>query len=172
MYFTNRYIHDTRSGLLLLGDIWICHDESKSTVLYRFPLLCAVLPSTVIRFAVMKLSKTKLLTTLFFIISEKMSENSPSSFVSEKAMVTCRICLTTLRKKYYKTHLKKIHPRANTDDLSGKDQLKISGMFLLGGEGSSKPNEKKLEVRKGKKTPTILTQTMQLIRILLEELNS
>ena len=80
-----------------------------------------------------------------------MSENSPSSFVSEKAMVTCKFCLTTLRKKYYKTHLKKIHPRANTDDLSGKDQLKISGMFLLGGEGSSKPNEKEAGSEKGGK---------------------
>ena len=81
-----------------------------------------------------------------------MSENSPSSFVSEKVMVTCRICLTTLRKKNYKTHLKKIHPKANTDDLSGKDQLKISSMFSLGGEeGSSKPNEKEAGSEKGGK---------------------
>ena len=59
-----------------------------------------------------------------------MEENiSSSSFVSEKAMITCRLCLTTLRLKNYKSHLKRIHPKANHEDMSGKDQLKISNMF-------------------------------------------
>ena len=62
-----------------------------------------------------------------------MEENSPSSaFVSETAMVKCRFCQTTLRKKNYKSHLKNIHPKQDCEDLSGKDQLKISSMFFKG----------------------------------------
>ena len=62
-----------------------------------------------------------------------MEEHSPSSaFVSETAMVKCRFCQTTLRKKNYKTHLKNIHPKQDCEDLSGKDQLKISNMFFKG----------------------------------------
>ena len=74
-----------------------------------------------------------------------MSASSPSSsFVSERAMVTCRLCQITLRKKNYKSHLKKRHPKANIDDLSGKDQLKLSNMFLLG-ESTRDKNEKEVE---------------------------
>ena len=69
-----------------------------------------------------------------------MEGNSSSSgFVSETAMVKCRICQTSLRKKNYKTHLKKVHPIADCEDLSGKDQQKISSMFFTG--RSSKGND-------------------------------
>ena len=85
MYFTNRNALDTRSGLLLLGDVWICHDESKSTVLYRFPLLCAVLPSNVTRFAVMKLSKTKLLTTFFLLFQKKCQKTAHQVLLAKKS---------------------------------------------------------------------------------------
>ena len=71
--------------------------------------------------------------------------SSPSSsFVSERVMVTCRLCQITLRKKNYKSHLKKRHPKANINDLSGKDQLKLSNMFMLG-ESRSDNNEKEVE---------------------------
>ena len=69
-----------------------------------------------------------------------MEDNiSSASFVSETAMVKCRVCQTSLRKKNYKTHLKNIHPKKDYEDLSGKDQLKLSNMFFRG--KSSKKSE-------------------------------
>ena len=69
-----------------------------------------------------------------------MEDNiSSASFVSETAMVKCRVCQTSLRKKNYKTHLKKIHPKEDYEDLSWKDQLKLSKMFFRG--KSSKKSE-------------------------------
>jgi hypothetical protein len=49
--------------------------------------------------------------------------------ISEVATVKCRLCATTMRRKNYKAHLKKIHPKANSEDLSGWTQPKISTMF-------------------------------------------
>ena len=49
--------------------------------------------------------------------------------ISEIATVKCRLCATTMRRKNYKAHLKKIHPKANSDDLSGWSQPKILNML-------------------------------------------
>ena len=46
--------------------------------------------------------------------------------ISDIAMVKC---VTTMRRKNYKAHLKKIHPKANSENMSGWSQLKISNMF-------------------------------------------
>ena len=49
--------------------------------------------------------------------------------ISEVATVKCRLCSTTIGRKNYKAHLKKIHPKANSEDFSGWTQPKISTMF-------------------------------------------
>ena len=51
--------------------------------------------------------------------------------ISDIVMVKCRICVTTMRRKNYKAHLKKIHPKANSENMSGWSQPKISNMFPI-----------------------------------------
>ena len=67
--------------------------------------------------------------------------DSSPSFVIETAMVKCRVCQTSLRKKNYKNQLKNQHPEEDSEDLSGKDQRKILSMFML--SNSSRKNVKK-----------------------------
>ena len=49
--------------------------------------------------------------------------------ISEVFTVKCKLCATTIRRKNYKVHLKTIYPKANSEDLSGWTQPKISSMF-------------------------------------------
>ena len=48
---------------------------------------------------------------------------------SETAIEKCRVCKITLRRKNYKAHLKNVHPKEDSDDLSGYSQPKITSMF-------------------------------------------
>ena len=48
---------------------------------------------------------------------------------SETALEKCRVCKITLRRKNYKAHLKNVHPKEDSDDLSGYSQPKITSMF-------------------------------------------
>ena len=52
--------------------------------------------------------------------------------VSESAIEICRICKLKLRRKNYKTHLKNVHPKSNSEDLSGWSQPKITSLFPQG----------------------------------------
>ena len=58
-----------------------------------------------------------------------MESSEKSVHISESATVKCRFCLVSLRRKNYKAHLKKVHPRENAEDLSGRSQQRISSMF-------------------------------------------
>ena len=49
--------------------------------------------------------------------------------ISESATVTCRVCRIRLSRKYYKAHLKNIHPKENPNDLSGLSQPKITSLL-------------------------------------------
>ena len=51
--------------------------------------------------------------------------------ISETATVNCRLCGTTMRRKHYKAHLRKVQPWANCEDLSGWSQPKIRNMFKI-----------------------------------------
>ena len=51
--------------------------------------------------------------------------------ISEIATVKCRLCGTIMRRNNYKTHQKKIHPKLNSEDLSGWCQPKISNLSKI-----------------------------------------
>ena len=52
-----------------------------------------------------------------------------TKFLSQTMKVKCRICPTELLEKNYKHHLKTVHPKEDSNDLSTSGHSKISDMF-------------------------------------------
>ena len=69
-----------------------------------------------------------------------------SPHLSEKANVKCRVCKTELRRKNYKAHLKAVHYKEDSGDLSGLSQNKLTSMlFRVGNRNVLRPTSEEEE---------------------------